>query len=277
MFNLHHLKFFYDSVKLGSLTAAAQKNHLTRPGVSQAIMSLEEQLGVDLLEHKKREFKVTHQGKWLFAQCETLFKYVEDIEQQIAGRTNIASGQLRVGCSRSLAKFLLPETLSYLESNFPELKVSIKLGTTSEIQSALDDQQVDLGLILVATKPSTHMFTEIKRGFFTCVESTKNAFQNRFIITEERFETMALKKMNQVSNLKNATFLQIESWDLIFELVTKNLGVGLVPDFMLNSPGNKKIRVVPKLDRIAPYHALAIYRRQDVNVSAFLSVFDQDR
>ena len=40
---------------------------------------------------------------------------------------------------------------------------------------------------------------------------------------------------------------------------------------------NKKIRAVPKLEKMASYYALAIFSRNDVNVSAFLAALQQNR
>ena len=57
--NISHLRYFLDSVEHDSLSAAAEKNHVTHSTVSQGIKRLEENLGVELLIHKKRSFVLT--------------------------------------------------------------------------------------------------------------------------------------------------------------------------------------------------------------------------
>ena len=73
MFNLFHIKYFLDAARLGSVAAAAKENHVSSPGVSQAIRRLEEQLGDTLLTHRKNHFELTAMGRssstlsWMFS------------------------------------------------------------------------------------------------------------------------------------------------------------------------------------------------------------------
>ncbi|MBS1986247.1 MAG: LysR family transcriptional regulator [Bdellovibrionales bacterium] len=271
MLNLFHLKYFFDAARLQSMTAAAAENHLSRPAISQAIRSLEIQLGADLLEHKRREFTLTHEGHWLLSQCEGVFQQVESIRDHIAGQRALASGLLRVGCSRSLAAFLLPDSLQQLGRKHPGLEISLSLGTTREICDSVAQRHIDLGLVLDDGAIHDHRGPTLHRGNFVCVQAKRGKPENRWLLTEPRPETKKFR--TTVANKKEFSswrILEIHSWDLIAQFAAQGLGVGLVPDFLLRTPVGAGLQALPDLSFRSPYEVVLIQRKDTPNNRLFV-------
>jgi DNA-binding transcriptional LysR family regulator len=61
--NTRDLEAFLAVVETGSIVGASARLHLTQPGVSRRIQSLEEQLGVALLDRQSKPLKPTAAGR----------------------------------------------------------------------------------------------------------------------------------------------------------------------------------------------------------------------
>ena len=59
---LKQIRYFQSVVRLGSFTAAAEEHFISQSAISQQIKALEDELGVTLLERKKRSFTLTPAG-----------------------------------------------------------------------------------------------------------------------------------------------------------------------------------------------------------------------
>ena len=76
------LKFFFAIIDAGSLTAAAEKLNLTQPGLSRALKTLEEELGVDLFERVGRGLVLSQAGRALEAESRTLIRQLDDVARR---------------------------------------------------------------------------------------------------------------------------------------------------------------------------------------------------
>src|SRR4051812_24933256 len=107
--NLSHLKYFFDAAQAGSVGSAAAKNFVTSSTVSQGIRRLENSLGVSLLHHKKREFRLTGEGSRLLHDCDAIFRSIENLSTGLQGSE--PSGPLRFASSHSLMSAFVLEAL----------------------------------------------------------------------------------------------------------------------------------------------------------------------
>src|SRR5580698_8300834 len=103
--SLSALKYFIDAVRLESITLSAEKNHVSRPAVSQAILRLEQWHGKILLGHEKRNFALTQAGREFYFLAQKAF---ENLEQGLLSK-EVSSRSLNVGCSTSLLDLVFPK------------------------------------------------------------------------------------------------------------------------------------------------------------------------
>ena len=79
--NLQYLRAFYVTVKVNSISKAAKTLHLTQPGLSMQIQSLEKELQVSLLNRSNRGVELTDAGKIVFDYADTILSLQENIER----------------------------------------------------------------------------------------------------------------------------------------------------------------------------------------------------
>ncbi|MBL7545421.1 MAG: LysR family transcriptional regulator [Bdellovibrionaceae bacterium] len=239
--NLYHLKYFVDAVSLGSISEAARKNLVTHPAVSRAISSLEKHVGTSLLEHQKKSFKVTKKGYQVAEQAYILLSAAADFRKLNTSSIDHEVVNLKIGISRTLADIYLSSLLQDLRKEFPSLIAHVRFGTTSEIIEAIANRSVDLGLTIGRQSLATLRQTAIHQGEFQLVQSMKmlrgnNERPRPFIITEPRIETERLRfGYMKHFGVDLPVLFEVSSWESIGQLVQKGLGVGLLPDVLINN------------------------------------------
>ena len=110
--NLELYKIFYETARLGSVTAAADALFLSQPAVSQQIKLLEQALQTRLFIRSSRGVRLTPEGRVLFAQVAPAYESIRLGERKLAQMRNLESGELCIGASDMTLKFCL---LPYLE------------------------------------------------------------------------------------------------------------------------------------------------------------------
>jgi len=234
--NLYYLKYFADAVELGSISGAAQKNLVTHPAISRAISTLEKHLGVQLLDHQKKAFKVTEEGYKVAEQARMLLTTAAHFNSRSLAADH-SGGTIAIGISRTLSEFYLEKLLKEIGRKFPLAKTQVRFGTTHEITQAVADGSVDLGITIGSQNLPTLKQTILTTGNFLLVESgtgknVRESWESKsFLLTEPRFETELLKKEYQrLFKTALPVFFEIGSWEVIGQLVRRGMGVGLLPD-----------------------------------------------
>lgn len=245
--NLDHLKYFADAVELGSISAAAQKNLVTHPAVSRAITALENQMGVELLEHQKKTFKVTPTGHKVAEQARILLATAKEFSLLSLETSEEHTGLLSIGLSRTLGHAYLSPLIRDLSKKHPKMKARVRFGTTPEIIENVAKGLLDIGLTIGHQTMPTLKQNHIGRGKFILIEAETNKaspWEDRnFILTEPRYETELLKKEFYREFKKPLSSRhEVESWDAIVQLVLDGQGVGLVPDIAITDERLKRLR-----------------------------------
>ena len=144
--NLHHLEIFAAVVREGSVTAGAQALHLSQPAVSRQLRQLEDELGVLLLARQPRGVVPTGAGAELARYAERIFLLAREAEAAMAAHAGVRRGRLVVGASTTIADHLLPDLLAALRRRHPELGLQAVVGNTEQVQTALRDGAIEIGL-----------------------------------------------------------------------------------------------------------------------------------
>lgn len=143
---LKQLRYFQSVVRLGSFTAAAEEHYISQSAISQQIRSLEEQLGVKLLERKKRSFTLTEAGEYFYKKSLVLVSDYDAIcreLQRIAGKD---TPHLRVGVLKGYRGQELSQAAAQFSSAFPDVTVDVIHANHDALYTLLRDDRIDLVL-----------------------------------------------------------------------------------------------------------------------------------
>nr|WP_295899906.1 hydrogen peroxide-inducible genes activator [uncultured Bdellovibrio sp.] len=152
-FSLTQLEYVMAVHKYGHFAKAAEACFVTQPTLSMQIQKLEEDLGVVIFDRSKKPILLTHMGKKLISQMQTVLFEARKIENLIQQEKKGAKqGSLVVGVIPTVAPYLLPRLLPMCEELFPEVELNIKELQTDQILKALDDDEIDVGILATPTQ-----------------------------------------------------------------------------------------------------------------------------
>src|SRR5688572_12586847 len=146
--HLKSLKVFCDVVGRRSFSRAATENGISQSGASQIVNSLEEHLGVQLIDRTKRPFVLTPEGEVYYEGCRKLVQRyfaleeeVRTLHEEVAGRVSVAS-IYSIGLSH-MNRFVQRFLRDYSKAN-----VRVQYQHPHRVVELVETDQVDLGLVI---------------------------------------------------------------------------------------------------------------------------------
>jgi DNA-binding transcriptional LysR family regulator len=150
--NLWQLQVFLVVYETGSFSAAATRLHMTQPGVSQQIRSLENHFGSQLFLRRGHGVELTAEGEELLDPARRLLNLSETIERTAISRRGEVSGRVRLGCALSSGTYIFNSWLSEFRTRHPHVSFQVEQMEPGPLIGSLRAQELDGGLVLGRTR-----------------------------------------------------------------------------------------------------------------------------
>ena len=146
--NLHQFRFVQEAVRRNlNLTEAARALHTSQPGVSKAIIELEEELGIEIFaRHGKRLKRVTEPGQHVLKSIELILREVGNLKRIGEQFSAEDSGTLSIATTHTQARYVLPEHVAKLRLAYPKVNVSLHQGSPEQVARMLIDEVAEIGI-----------------------------------------------------------------------------------------------------------------------------------
>jgi len=159
--NLHQFKFVQEAVRRNlNLTEAAKALHTSQPGVSKAIIELEEELGVEIFaRHGKRLKRVTEPGQHVLASIELIMREVGNLKRIGEQFSAQDSGTLSIATTHTQARYVLPVPVARLREAYPKVNVSLHQGSPDQVARMVIDEIAEIGIATESLADYTELVT----------------------------------------------------------------------------------------------------------------------
>ena len=146
--NLHQFRFVQEAVRRNlNLTEAAKALHTSQPGVSKAIIELEDELGIEIFaRHGKRLKRVTEPGQHVLKSIDLILREVGNLKRIGDQYSRQDSGTLSIATTHTQARYVLPEKVAALRSAFPKVNISLHQGAPDQVARMLIDEVAEIGI-----------------------------------------------------------------------------------------------------------------------------------
>jgi LysR family transcriptional regulator, cys regulon transcriptional activator len=146
--NLHQFRFVQEASRRGlNLTEAAKALHTSQPGVSKAIIELEEELGVEIFaRHGKRLKRITEPGAHVIKSIELILREVGNLKRIGEQYSLQDSGTLSIATTHTQARYVLPKPIGKLRESFPKVNISLHQGSPDQVAKMLIDEVAEIGI-----------------------------------------------------------------------------------------------------------------------------------
>ena len=255
----HLLRYFVVLAEELHFGRAAQRLSITQPPLSVAIKTLEEDLGVRLLERDAKQVRLTDAGAAFLVEARLVLGQIQraaDVARNVAqGR----QGQLAIGVTGSMIYRDLPRVMQAFSAQRPDIDVTLHEMSTTEQQQAIVRGQLQGGFVNIITPaPGLDLWPLAPDTLVCCLpeshpQAAASAIDLR-TLANERFvmfvrEVSPANYDNVIACLHNAgihprTSHAVRQWLTVIALVAIGQGVALVPS-CLQRAGMAGVRFVP--------------------------------
>lgn len=261
--NTRDLQAFVAVVDSGSMVRAAEKLHLTQPGLTRRVQNLETMLGVQLLDRQSKPLKPTAAGNEVYALARTVLRAVDDL-LVVASPESEPSGELRIGMPPFLAEVGLEKPVDLLRGAFPRLTLRVTAGWSPALIQSVERAMLDASIVLM---PSGFAPPETLNG-------TRLAFLPTVIVAARtlglpdtpvtladlaRYEWVlnqdgcgmrsVLRRALEAAGMPFNVAVEAFGSELQLSLVARGLGIGLVtPDMLERTAHRPALQVIETTD-----------------------------
>jgi LysR family transcriptional regulator, cys regulon transcriptional activator len=249
--NLHQFRFVQEAVRRGlNLTETAKALHTSQPGVSKAILELEEELGVDIFaRHGKRIKRVTEPGQLVLKSIETILREVANLKRIGDEFSKQDAGTLSIATTHTQARYFLPEPVAALRKRYPKVQVTMHQGVPEQVARMLLDDVAEIGLATealaahedlitlpchewqhVLVVPTGHALAQVERISLDQIVAHPLVLYHPTVTGRTRIDG-AFER----ARLKPTVALEAIDSDVIKTYVRLGLGVGIVTELAMRS------------------------------------------
>jgi len=147
MVHLNHLRVFYHAAKYRNFSLAAKSLYITQPAVSVQIKLFEESCNLKLFKRRGRKLYLTDEGQALYEYARKIFEYEKQIEDAIEEMRELKRGILRLGTTKTYARYFMPFLISKFREAYPHIKIYLDEGSSLDMANSLLEFGNELAIV----------------------------------------------------------------------------------------------------------------------------------
>ena len=146
--NLHQFRFVQEAARRNlNLTEVAKALHTSQPGVSKAIIELEDELGIEIFSrHGKRLKRITEPGQHVLRSIDLILREVANLKRIGDQFSQQDSGTLSIATTHTQARYVLPVPVAKLRQTYPKVNISLHQGAPDQVAQMVLTEVADIGI-----------------------------------------------------------------------------------------------------------------------------------
>ena len=232
------LKVFYTVANRLSFTKAATELFITQPAVSKHIQELEEQYKIKLFDRNGSKISLTTGGKILLKHTQNVFEIYREIDFDMSTLINERQGLLRLGASTTISQYIIPPLLARFHQKLQDVKVNLLNGNTEQIEKALLNKEIEIGIVEGQSKNQSIRYTEFLKDELVLVCNSKNALIHQPEVSQEDLKTMRFLMREQGSGTLEVIEYALKPFEIKLSQLNIEMQLGStesIKSYLMNS------------------------------------------
>ena len=180
--DIRHLRYFLAVAEAGSFSRAADRLGISQPSVSQQMRDLEAGLRVPLFQRRGKRILLTPRGLIFQEHARALLHHLENFLQELNSEPGQLRGALHLGVVPVLNVPLVPHLLGLFAANHPGISVIVEEISSTEIETALEEGRMDVGLGFVTRHSPNLRYERLCKDEFALIVSETHPWSKRRVI-----------------------------------------------------------------------------------------------
>jgi LysR family transcriptional regulator, low CO2-responsive transcriptional regulator len=232
------LRAFHNVAIHGGFSRAAEALSLSQPAISDQVAKLEEEYDVLLFDRHKRRVTLTPFAEQLLEITRHLFEFEKQARDVLSEKQALRSGTLRIIAD---SPHHLLHVLKDFKSKYPRIFISLGVGNTDQVVSALNAYQADIGVLgevpadrqfKIVRLNSTPFVAFVARDY--PIEKTQSLTIRQIaahplVMRETGSKTrQVVERFAASKGVKLSSSIEAEGREAVREIVAAGMGVGFV-------------------------------------------------
>lgn len=299
---LEQLEYLLEISKCHSLTLAADRLFITQPALSRAIISLEEELGVELLSRTSSGVSLTENAKILIPKIQKILLQIEGLKSTASSLNNpqpiFEETSFNIATSAAVIDTYLPLVLRIYREEYPLVDININLKKTQELIALAQENTNNLLLVPTTTDNQLDNIDELSsekillliEDYSAVVRCDSKFAQKRFLQLKDALNNKLILGNNGIDlpsfytkEIKYFSDLDIllmsNNIDIVKEMILAYDALFISNNTLIsNSDFGPSFKIIPLKNKKGPartllYACYSKYHPQKVFIDAFLSTF----
>lgn len=232
------LKVFFTVANRLSFTKAAKELFITQPAISKHIQELEEQYKIKFFERNGSKISLTNAGELLLKHTKNIFEVYREIDFDMSALINQQRGLLRLGASTTISQYIIPPLLARFQKKLQEIKVNLLNGNTEQIEKALLNKEIEIGIVEGQSKNQSIKYTEFLKDELVLVCNSKNPLISKEQVNQEDLKSMRFVMREQGSGTLEVIEYALKPFEINLSQLTIEMQLGStesIKSYLMNS------------------------------------------
>ncbi|MCC4603188.1 LysR family transcriptional regulator [Xanthomonas campestris pv. badrii] len=239
---LKPLRAFCQTVRLGSVSRAAEALYVSQPAVTLQLQALERDLGVPLFERSGRRLAPSREGQLLYDMALPLVESLDGLEASFREKVRgLDAGELTIAANSSTILYLLPRIVENFRARHPDVRLTLHNAISADGTDLLREDAVDLAVGSMLDVPADLSYAPVYRFEQLLITPPDHPLARKASVTLQDLSPypLILPPRRQVTyRLVDLIFqqarvpytvaLEVGGWEVIKQYVAMGMGISIV-------------------------------------------------
>ncbi|PWU14127.1 MAG: DNA-binding transcriptional regulator OxyR [Bdellovibrio sp.] len=275
---LTQLEYLVAVERLRHFGKAAKACHVSQPTLSMQLRKLEEEYGILFFDRSKQPILPTSEGLGIIEQAKAVLREMGKLDHLGKNRKLEPVGEFKLALIPTVAPYLLPLFLEPFAKRYPEIKLFIEELTTQNILDALENDQVDAGILVTPLKGENFLEIPLYYEPFWLLVNEKHPLAKLSAVHEEKLDNKDVWLLSEGHCLRNQivricslrgkpgifpnVHLESGSLETIIHLVEQGHGYTLLPHLATKTERLSRGTLLKPFSKPVPSREVSlVYRR----------------
>jgi len=278
--NFYEMEAFVTLAKLLHYGKTADKLNMSPSALSRVISRIEEETNTLLIDRNNRQVILTEQGQIFKKYAVEMLEKRRELTEQLANKSDLLEGPLPVYASVTACYTVLPDFIKKLTARYPKIHLSIETGDPAGAISAIKENRAmiavaaipESGLSTMETKSvfkTPLVYAASKKGAYTQLQGSPQDILSSvpLVLPKTGLARNRFDKWIKSRNVKPIIAAETEGNEAILALAALDVGIGLVPQIVLETGPYKGEFVIHTAGNTLGYYDVGFIRKSDFSGS----------
>jgi DNA-binding transcriptional LysR family regulator len=214
MIDIEKLETFLVSAETLNFSETAKRLHLSQPTVSQQIKILEKSMGVVLFIRSNTGLELTEAGRLLVPWAHRLIHDTNNLQSMMASIQSDVVGELRISCSTTAGKYVLPLLAARFCRLYPGVKVRILSCTPEEVAIKLLEGDMHIGVLSHEASDSDLESQEFFHDTIALIVPPSHRWANRRMVEPGELLEEPIIMREETSGTRQVVLSELSKFDI---------------------------------------------------------------